>query len=136
MGSVGLSGTFHTQRLTFDALFDQIFSNFRQRPSPIRETLQHLDVVITLTPEQALQGGQIQVTLPGQLNCPSCSGQGGIDTFECGRCHGEGVLPKEYPVMINYPSGISDHHVVQIPLDTYGIKNRYLTVHFRISRMR
>ena len=132
LAATGLSGAFHTHRPDVDVLSDPIFSNFRQRPCPKSENLKHLNVVITLTPEQAFQGGQIQVTLPAQLKCPSCSGQGWIDAWECGRCGGEGVLPGDYPVMINYPPGISDHHVVQMPLDTYGIQNLYLTVHFRI----
>lgn len=133
LGTAGLSRAFHTDRPSFHELFDKLSNNFRQSPKPKSEDFRHLNVVITLTPEQAFQGGQIKVTLPAQLKCPSCSGQGWIGAYECRRCRGKGILSGEYPVMISYPSGISDHHVVQMPLDTYGIRNLYLTVHFRIS---
>ncbi|WP_020589970.1 DnaJ domain-containing protein [Desulfobacter curvatus] len=135
LGTASLLRSFHTYRPSFDELFDKIFSNFNQRSRPKSDDLKNLNVVITLTPEQAFQGGQIKVTLPAQLKCPSCSGQGWIGVYECWRCRGEGILSGEYPVMISYPSGISDNHVVQMPLDIYGIRNLYLTVHFRISDM-
>lgn len=135
LGTVSLSRSFHAYRPSFDELFDRIFSNFRQTSRPKGEHLENLNVVITLTPEQAFRGGQIKVALPAQLKCPSCSGQGWVGVYECWRCRGEGLLSGEYPVMISYPSGISDNHVVRMPLDTYGIRNFYLTVHFRISEM-
>ena len=135
LGTAGLSNAFRTCRPAVDALFDRIFSNFRQSTSPKNENLKDLNVVITLTPDQAFQGGHIQVTLPTQLKCPSCSGQGWIDACECRRCRGEGFVPGESPVKIRYPPGISDHHVVRMPLETYGIQNLCLTVHFRISGM-
>lgn len=135
LGTASLARSFHTYRPSYDELFDRIFSNFRQTCRPKSEHPKNLNVVITLTPGQAFRGGQIRVSLPAQLNCPSCSGQGWVGVYECWRCNGEGILSGEYPVMINYPSGISDNHVVRMPLDSYGIKNLYLTVHFRISEM-
>ena len=135
LGTASLSGSFHTYRPSFDELFDRIFSNFRQTSRPKSENLENLNVVITLTPEQAFRGGQIKVALPAQLKCPSCFGQGWIGAYECWRCRGDGILSGEYPVMISYPSGISDNHVVRMPLYAYGIRNLHLTVHFRISEM-
>ena len=135
LGTASLFRSFHTYRPSHDELFDRIFSNFRQTYRPKSEHPENLNVVITLTPEQAFRGGQIRVSLPAQLKCPSCSGQGWVGVYECWRCNGEGILSGEYPVMINYPSGLSDNHLVRMPLDTYGIKNLYLTVHFRISEM-
>ena len=37
-----------------------------------------------------------------------------------------------YPVEVAYPPGIRDGHVVQIPLDQFGIENFFLTV-LRVS---
>ncbi len=135
LGAASLARSFHTYRPSFDELFDGIFSNFRQTSRPKSERPENFNIVITLTPEQAFRGGQIRVALPSQLNCPSCSGQGWVGVYECRRCSGKGSLSGEYPVMINYPPGISGNHAVRLPLDTYGIKNLYLTVHFRISEM-
>lgn len=135
LGTASLARSFHTYRPSFEDLFDRIFSNFRQTYRPKSEHPENLNVIITLTPEQAFRGGHIKVALPAQLTCPSCSGQGWVGVHECLRCNGERILAGEYPVMISYPAGISDNHVVQMPLDTYGIKNLYLTVRFRISEM-
>jgi molecular chaperone DnaJ len=135
LGTASLARSFHSYRPSHDELFDRIFSNFRPTSRPKNEHLENLNVVITLTPEQAFRGGQIKVALPAELICPSCGGQGWVGAYECWRCNGEGVLPGEYPVMISYRSGIPDNHVVRMPLDYYGIRNLYLTVHFRISEM-
>ncbi|WP_320041579.1 DnaJ domain-containing protein [uncultured Desulfobacter sp.] len=135
LGTGGLSRACNTNRPSFDDLFDRLFYDYKHSPKPKNEDFRQLNVVITLTPEQAFQGGQIKVPLPAQQKCPSCSGQGWIDGYGCRRCRRKGMLPEAYPVMISYPSGISDHHVVQIPLGTHGFKNLYLTVHFRISTM-
>ena len=135
LGTANFSGSFHTYRPSFDELVDRFFNDFRQTSRPKNEHLGNLNVVITLTAKEAFQGGQIKVALPARQKCLSCSGQGLVGGYECWRCRGEGVLSGEYPVMISYPSGISDGHVVRMPIDTYGIRNLYLTVHFRISEM-
>ena len=44
-----------------------------------------------------------------------------------------GVMTGEYPVMVSYPPGILDSHIVQLSLERFGIKNLYLNVRFRIS---
>ena len=133
LGTASLERSFYSYLPSFDQLFDRIFSNFNQRSKSKSERLENLNVVIRLTPEQAFRGGQIKVTLPAELTCPSCSGRGWVGVYECWRCNGEGVLSGEYPVMISYPSGITDNHLVRLSLDHYSIKNLYLTVHFRVS---
>lgn len=133
LGTASLAESFHSYRPSFDQLFDRIFNNFCSTSQPKSERLENLNIVIIITPEQAFHGGQIKVALPAERICPSCSGKGWIGAYECWHCNGEGKLSGEYPVMINYPSGISDDHMVRMPLDYYGIKNLYLTVHFRIS---
>lgn len=135
LGTANLARSFHSYSPSYDELFDRIFSNFRQTSQPKNEHLKNLNVVITLTPEQAFRGGQIKVELPAKLSCPSCLGKGWLGMHACWRCGGKSILSGEYPVMISYPSGISDNHAVQIPLHYYGIKNLYLTVHFRISEI-
>jgi len=135
LGTASLTRSFHSYRPSFDELFDRIFNNFRQTSQPKSKPRENLNVVITLTPDQAFRGGQINVALLTELTCPSCSGQGWIGVYECWRCNGNGILSGEYPVIVSFPSGISDNHVVRKPLDYYEIKNLYLTVHFRISEM-
>ena len=126
---------YRSHRPSFDEMFDRIISNFRQAPRLGSDHPEDHNIVITLTPEQAFRGGQIKVVLPVEQTCPFCSGQGWIGGYECWRCNGEDILSGEYPIMINFPPSTSHNHVVRIPLDHYGIKNFYLTVHFRISEI-
>lgn len=135
METASLARSFHSYRPSHDQFFDRLFSNFRPTSRPKNEHLENLNVVITLTPEQAFRGGQIEVALPAERVCPSCAGHGWIGVYKCWKCNGEGGFLGEYPVMISYPSGISNKHLVQMPLDTYGIRNVYLTVHFRVSEL-
>lgn len=134
-GTASFARSFHSYRSSYDELFDRLFSNFRSTSRQKNEHLENLNVEITLTPGQAFRGGQIKVALPAELVCPSCAGQGWVGVYKCWRCNGEGVFFGEYPVMISYPSGISNKHVVRMPLDYYGIRNLYLTVHFRVSEL-
>ncbi len=77
LGTASLARSFHSYGPSFDELFDRIFSNFRQTSRPKSEHRENLNIVITLTPEQAFRGGQIQVAFmptkrrSGRLTIPS-----------------------------------------------------------------
>jgi len=133
LGDASLEKSFQLHRPSLEALFDRFFSNFSEGKRTKGERPENLSVVITLTPEQAFRGGHVRFYVPAKVQCPRCYGRGGIGYYECWRCSGAGKLTGEYPIMINYPPGISDNHTVQISLDRYGIRNLYLSVNFRIS---
>jgi len=133
--TMNLSRSFNNCYPSFNPLFDRIFSNFNQTDRPKGERLENLNVVVTLTPEQAFTGGHVKILIPAEPACPSCHGRGRIGSYECWRCGGKGKITGEYPVIINYPSGIMDNHIVEMPLNYYGINNLFLIVNFRISYM-
>ena len=133
LGDASLAKSFQIHRPSLEVLFDRFFSNFSEGERTKGERPENLSVIITLTPEQAFRGGHVRLYVPAQVQCPRCYGRGGIGYYECWRCSGAGKLTGEYPILINYPPGISDKHTVQISLDRYGIRNLYLTVNFRIS---
>jgi molecular chaperone DnaJ len=135
IADASLSRSFSSYRPSFDSLFDRWFSNFMEKNTPKGERLENLTVVIRLTPDQAFRGGHVRLSVPAHFHCPNCNGRGGIGPYECWRCSGQGMLSGEYPVVISYPSGISDNHTVQLSLKRFGIRNFYLTVTFRISEM-
>lgn len=128
--------SFHSYQPSLDSLIDRWLRNFTETPHPKGKRLENLTVVVRLTPEQALRGGHVRLTVPARMRCHRCNGWGRIGPYECWRCGGQGVFSGEYPIMISYPSGIVDKHSMQLSLEPYGIRNLYLTVHFRISEDR
>ena len=59
--------------------------------------------------------------------------RGGIGFFSCWQCEGAGVVQGEYPVTIAFPAGIVGNHVIQVPLERFGITNFYLNMIFRVG---
>ena len=134
IGDTSLLRSFSSYRPSFDSFFNQGVSNFREKNNtPKGKRLENFTIVIRLSPDQAFRGGHIRLSVPVHLHCPNCNGQGGMGSYECWRCSGLGILSGEFPVVISYPSGVSDNHTVQLPLKRFGIRTLLLTVTFRIS---
>jgi molecular chaperone DnaJ len=132
LGEASLTESFAAYHPSLEELFNRLWSNFGSLTRPKAERVESLTVDIPITPAQALWGGRVRVVVPAQARCPSCRGHGFVGPFECWRCAGQGAINREYPVSVAYPPGIVGGHVVQIPLDQYGIHNLYLTVRFRV----
>jgi molecular chaperone DnaJ len=128
-----LSQSFDSFAPSFDELFERLWSNFDLLTRPKAERVEGLNVEVTLTPEEAEAGGCVQIQVPARAVCPSCRGHGALGLYECWRCLGQGTLTAEYPIQVNYPSGLRGDHIVRVPLDEPGIHNFYLTVRFRPS---
>lgn len=75
----------------------------------------------------------MRLLVPAQATCPVCDGRGGVGWFECRRCRGTGQVVGEVPVILTFPAGIVNNHVIQVPLDNLGIENFYLNMVFRVS---
>jgi molecular chaperone DnaJ len=132
LDDLSLSGSFRTFSPSFEELFDRLWRNYE----PYRlemDPLYSLNVEILLTPRQALRGGRVRLLVPAQLTCPLCRGRGGVGWFECARCHGAGQISDEFPILLTFPPGIVNNHVIQVPLDSFGIENFYLNVTFRVG---
>lgn len=129
---LSLTASFEAFRPSFAELFDRIWQNF----SPVKpkvDELQPLTIEIRLNLREALRGGRVKLLVPARLTCPYCHGRGGIGFFECGYCGGAGFVIGEYPVSITFPAGITNNHIVHLPLHDLGITNFYLNVVFRVS---
>jgi molecular chaperone DnaJ len=132
LGDHSLTGSFQSFSPSFEALFGRLRQNFSiSRPEADR--LRSLNVVIRISPYDALRGGRVRLLVPARLRCPACGGQGGIGYYACRQCAGAGVIVGEYPVTLTYPPGIVDNYVAEIPLDQFGISNFYLKVIFRFG---
>lgn len=129
-------GAFNSHRLAFDPLVNRIFNNFAPSEQSKNKRLERVNVLMTLTPEQASRGGRASLSLPVECSCPSCFGQGWIGPYACWECSTQGVISGGYPLIINYPPGIWDNYIAKVPLSHHGIKAQYLIVRFRINWMK
>jgi DnaJ-class molecular chaperone len=133
MGEASLTRSFRTFSPSFDEIFDRLWSNFSRLTRPKEERIESLTAEVMLTLEEAERGGHIRIMVPSRAICPTCEGYGGVDLYECWRCAGEGAISGEFPLLVSFPPGIANDYLVRIPLDRFGIRNMYLTVHFRMT---
>lgn len=118
---------------SFEELFDRLWSNFTLLTRPKAERVESLTVEIPLSPEEARCGGQARILIPARAQCPACQGHGAIGPYECWRCQGHGAITADYPLDVDYPAGVLNQCLVQVPLSRFGIENFYLTVRFRVT---
>lgn len=123
--------SFHQQRPIFDDIFGRLVGRNSEWYDSEMMLPQEISVEISLSPIQAELGGNARVDLPLQLNCPSCHRYSGYG-FVCWRCNGTGVLRGEMPVLISYPAGVRDNHVIKIALNPNDIGKIYLNAILKI----
>jgi molecular chaperone DnaJ len=133
LGEISLSESFYTFRPSYQEIFDRLWSNITELTRPKAEKIESLDVEIILSPEEAIQGGEARIMVPGRVTCSICRGLKTVGPFSCFRCGGEGTITGKYPVWVRFPAGMPPAHTVQAAMDHIGIHNFYLTVHFRID---
>ena len=131
LGEVSPVRSFQSFAPSYDEIFNWLWSNFSSLGQLKSGRVQNLTLEVTLTPEQARQGGNARIMVPARAACPTCHGHGGVEFYECTRCAGEGAITGEAPVSIAFPPGLTRDHAVMIPLDRFGIRNVHVTVLFR-----
>jgi molecular chaperone DnaJ len=118
---------------SFEEFFDQLWNNFGFATRPRARGAGGLTVDVPLSAEEARAGGVVRLLVPVPVICPTCEGLGGMDYQACRHCRGQGALKAEIPVQVPYPRGLRRAHVVQVPLDEFGLRNACLTVRFRLD---
>ena len=128
-----LTRAFERYDSPLDTLFDRIVSNLSEYGGTHGHRSETVPFVVTLTRDQAFRGGHVRVPLPVRIQCPHCSGVGGVGFSECWRCGGAGFMEGEYPVMVSFPPNIADSHVVRLSLDRFGLQNLRISIRFRVN---
>jgi molecular chaperone DnaJ len=116
-----------------DSLFNRFFNIASLNWDYGKCCTDYEEMEVLLTAEQAQRGGHIRVYLPAQVHCPSCQGWASSGLQECWRCFGEGYLRGEVPILLNYPPGISNNHIVEFALSRFGFPGNSLKVRFKIA---
>ena len=133
LGDLLFDLSFRASPLSFQEIFDRLWSDFRRPARPSAAGVEDVNVEISLTPVQALRGGRVRVWVPVETECPTCWGWGSIGRYACQDCAGTGSVAVEYPVLLSFPGGISHHHTMRVPLGQLGLPHLYLTVHFKVT---
>lgn len=133
MPDVSLFESFETFHPTLEELFHRVFSNFADATPPKAERSESCVVEISLSRDQAWLGAVVRLRLPAQAPCPSCRGHGTVGFQTCWRCRGQGRQIIDYPLTLSVPPGTVQGYTVEVPLESLGISNLHLLVHFRVT---
>ena len=125
----GHAPSLRPQGPNFDSLFDRLFGGASGH-DPRQE---NPAVEVHLTRQEARYGGVIRLPVPGQFQCQACGGSGerGL-SLACAQCGGTGANNYDYPLRLEFPPGVPDNYVLRVPLDSFGRRDSWLTVRFRI----
>lgn len=131
--SPDVSSMSRTMESGFDSLLNQFINTASSNWDFDTVSTKYGDMEVLVTQEQAQRGGHIRVHLPARIHCPSCQGWARSGLRECWRCYGTGYLRGEVPILLHYPPGIFDNHVVEFSLYRYGFSGNLLKVRFRVA---
>jgi molecular chaperone DnaJ len=123
---------FRTMHPSFDPLFHRFRRNFTGFGGPKAERMESLTLELLLSPDEALRGGTVSLSVPVFYPCPVCHGAGRDWLFPCTYCGEQGTIEEEEIVRVRIPPAVRDGTVVEIPLRGLGIHNLYLRLSIRI----
>jgi DnaJ-class molecular chaperone len=115
----------------FDRVLNDLWGGFGSGFSP-PPVPRELEMDLHLSPLQASSGGtfRVEVSRPGL--CPTCYGEGWTGPYRCPRCEGTGVSAVGRPLSVSYPPGIADGDTGRMSLDSVGLPESDLVVHFHV----
>lgn len=133
LGRISPQRSFQSYSPSFEEIFDNLWSFLDRQGESKSERFRTLTMEVRLTREQANRGGRVQILIPLQRQCRTCSGTGDVGPFQCWNCSGTGSVLNEFPLEVGYPPGIRDLYRVAVPLDRYGISDLCPVLLFRVS---
>ena len=104
-----------TVRPSLEAMHMRFRRNFPGARVPKAERVEGLNIEVVLTPEEALQGGIVPLTLPVWERCGDCQGSGRDWGYPCFACGGEGVVERERTVRVRIPPMVRPRTVLEYP---------------------
>ena len=118
-----------------DILSDDWFQNLLAglSDSVFRREGNNYYLEVSLSNDEAAQGGILDLRIPIEGLCPYCRGTGRARYHACGYCLGCGIIEKEVPISFEITRPIPDGAVHQMPLDPYGLPDCVLTVRFHLD---
>lgn len=122
-----------TIRPSFEAMHHRLARNFTQIGVPKAERPAGLNVEVLLTPTESAHGCVVPVGIPTFAHCPLCQGSGRNWVSPCMRCEGTGVMEAEQELRLRIPAMLRSGSVIEVALDSLGIRNFYLRLHIFVE---
>ena len=111
---------------------ERLLANFLRAEPPKQRQAEAIDVQVTLTPEEALEGGLLTFDAPAYYPCPMCRGLGLDETVPCLFCAGTGVSEEQESVRLAIPPMVEDDEEIEVPLRGLGLHNFYMLLRMRV----
>lgn len=116
----------------FEAALARVSRNLTAANAGGQIVPERLTAQVTLSPDEALQGGALHLTVPSFSPCGRCGGAGVQGVFPCDLCDGEGLWEEEESVRVRIPPNVGDGMLIEVPLRGLGPHNFYLCVCVRV----
>jgi molecular chaperone DnaJ len=120
-------------RPSFEALRERLMRNFTGVGVPKSEAVEGLNMDLVLTPGEAAQGVVVAIGVPTVHRCPVCDGSGVDWAYPCAFCGHQGVVTEEEVVRVRIPPLVRPGTILEIPLESLGIRNLFLRFHVSIT---
>lgn len=114
-----------------DGLFDSMLSSFSEHRSD--QTGVNTTIEVTLTKEQARNGGNLRLRVPIHLHCPNCRSWGSPASASCWRCGGSSMLSGDRQILLSFPPGVTSGHTVALPVTQIGGQDIRLYARFTVE---
>ncbi len=117
----------------FEAALARVSGSFTTGEVMSKTHCEGLNTTVILSPDEAVQGGNIFLVVPSCSPCDRCGGSGRDGLFPCTQCDGEGLIEEEETVRVHVAPTTRDGTVMAVPLRGLGVHDFYLRVHIRVG---
>jgi DnaJ-class molecular chaperone len=127
--------TLYIKDAPFEAALARVSGTLTATAAPFveKDYCEGLNTVVTLSADEARQGGVIYLAIPSCSPCDRCGGSGREGLFPCALCDGEGLIEEEERIRVHIPPQVADGTVMELPLRGLGVHNFYLRLHIRVG---
>lgn len=119
--------------LAFANALARIVRRWTQGSADPQAQWEAIDVQVVLSPDDAIRGGMVVLTVPSCTPCPTCRGSGCEKGWPCQMCQGTGLVEMDEEVQLAIPPAIGDGTRLEVPLPGLGIHGFYLRVQIRVA---
>jgi molecular chaperone DnaJ len=116
----------HAVRPSFDALIERVVRNFTGLGIPKSERPEGLTCEAILTPDEAVRGVRVPISIPCVHSCPFAAAPVGSGSFPARPAGSRGSPRPRKSSRVPIPPPVRPGSIIEVPLYGLGIHNLYL----------